>query len=128
MGRALSYVQRFRMPEFKNQKGERMPDNTGWQSRHLAALKAAKTLAKSPAFREEASIVSLIEAWAFYADNHRTRYASSIGSDGVLGPAWAEMGKSLRTLLNGECGRLDCGTLDAFICTTLTEQGFGEGL
>lgn len=55
-------------------------------------------------------------------------YGVSIADDYVLGPAWAEIGKSLRTLLNGDCGRLDCGTIDRivteeFVANGLTDEG-----
>jgi hypothetical protein len=92
------------------------PDTTGWQARHNAALTTPQPT--------EAGIVRLLHGWADYADIHKRRYESGIGDDGVLGPAWAAIGANVRTLLNGETGRLDCGTLDSFICSTLTAEGF----
>lgn len=61
-----------------------------------------------------------------YADWHFSRYGSKIGDDGVLGPAWAEVLKSLLTLLNGELGRLDGGTLDGLIRGMLDAEGFTD--
>jgi hypothetical protein len=48
----------------------------------------------------------------------------SVGEDHFLGKSWARQGFALRELLNGETGRLDCGTLDAILCDNLSEQGF----
>lgn len=71
----------------------------------------------------EIPIVNLVNAWTDYANRHRARYDSGIGDDGVLGPAWAQIGASIRTLLNGESGQLDCGTIDGFVCDVLTAEG-----
>ena len=92
------------------------PDTTGWKQRHLSAITAPKAA--------EVGIVNMLKAWLSYADSHQERYESGIGDDGVLGPQWAQIGSSLRMLLNGEAGRLDCGTLDSIICDNLTAQGF----
>lgn len=46
-----------------------------------------------------------------------------IGQDGVLGPAWQEIGEAIRTLLNGEAGRLDCGTLDSILLDAMQANG-----
>ena len=51
-------------------------------------------------------------------------HGSPIGEDGVLGEYWAEWGKALRGLLNGDCGRLDCGSLDTVLVDNLLEQKF----
>lgn len=71
----------------------------------------------------EVGIVGMIRAWAKYADQHRTRYESSIGDDGVLGVEWANIGRALLGLLNGELGRLDGGTLDGTIRDILSGEG-----
>lgn len=92
------------------------PDTTQWKQRHLDAV----TLPRN----NEVPIVQALRAWLYYADMHRNRYESGIGEDGVLGPAWAQWGDALRQLLNGDCGRLDCGTLDSILCNTLTDEGF----
>lgn len=109
-------------PKFLNQKGETMPNNSGWQGRHLLGLKSA-TMTRVPAHPMECAIVSMLDAWALYADAHRARYESGIGEDGVIGAEWRAMGLAIRGLLNGDCGRLDCGTIDGFICNTLAEEG-----
>ena len=113
----MAYAQAFRNPSFINSAtGKVMPNDTGWQTPHLAALSAPRDF--------EREIVALIEAWARYADTHLARYATGIGNDGVLGDAWMEIARGIRALLNGETGRLDCGMLDGFICDTLAAEGF----
>jgi hypothetical protein len=72
----------------------------------------------------EAAIVGMLNAWLEYEITQTTRYQSEIGADYVLGPAWEAMGHAIRGLLNGETGRLDCGTIDGIICNRLRAQGF----
>lgn len=89
-----------------------------WGARHCAAW-----LEPQPV---EEPIVRMIEAAALYADRHQARFESKVGEDGVLGPSWAEIVNSIRNLLNGECGRLDCGTLDGLLLDMLHSEGFEE--
>lgn len=93
----------------------KMPDTTGWKHRHNTAL----------VFPEgaERPIVHLLQAWNDYAIEYKRHYDGTIGEDGVLGPAWQDIGTSIRTMLNGELKRLDGGTLDAYILDTLAENG-----
>jgi hypothetical protein len=93
----------------------RGPDGQWW-TRHCDALRL-------PA-RWEHEIVTLARSLASYADAHAARYESPIGSDGVLGRDWERMLKGLRGLLNGETGRLDCGTVDAAILAMYAAAGF----
>jgi hypothetical protein len=86
-----------------------------WVLRHKKAIE----LPQGP----ERPIVRLLEAWLLYAEQHQERYESKIGDDGVLGKAWEAIGVALRGLLNGECGRLDCGTLDSIILDSMKENG-----
>ncbi len=88
------------------------PDTNGWRERHKKA-------------RWVEPIAHAIKAWVDYALEHEARFGSPIGEDGVLGPAWEQWGLALRTLLNGETGDLDCGTLDTILVDNLVEQGFG---
>ena len=66
----------------------------------------------------------LILEWAKYADTHFRRFDSRIGEDNVLGPAWMEIGKNLKTLMNGELNGLDGGTLDRIVYEILEAEGF----
>ena len=90
-----------------------------WQGRHMSAV-------LNPKLHFEAAIVGMVKVWLVYADGHRARYESGIGEDYVLGPEWESIGRSLIGLLNGETGRLDCGTLDGCIRASLVAEGFGE--
>lgn len=92
--------------------------DAAWKLVHLHAIKNPRSL--------EAPVIHAIQAWLNYADTHQARYESNIGDDGVLGPAWITWGEALRVLLNGDCGRLDCGCLDHVLCENLKEQGWEE--
>jgi hypothetical protein len=95
------------------------PNTTGWQDRHNAVVNQVSYSRTSFEF----ALVAMLRGWQTYANTHRKRYGSLIGNDGVLGEPWQEIGRSIRDLLNGEAGRLDCGTLDAFILNTLSDNG-----
>lgn len=110
----MRYREAFNNPKFRG------PDNNGWQRRHQSAVATPD--------RTERPIVALLASWAEYADQHRAAYDTGIGSDGVLGPAWADLGANIRRLLNGSLGRLDGGTLDSFICNTLEAEGFNPDM
>jgi hypothetical protein len=86
-----------------------------WERRHNDALRAPNA--------KERPIRDMLESWHDYATNHYNMFDSLIGEDYVLGVAWQSIGESIRTLLNGECGRLDCGTVDSFILKTLADNG-----
>jgi hypothetical protein len=88
----------------------------GWQERHVSAIRYPQGV--------EQGMVSLLRGWLDYADAHMARFESRIGEDYILGPAWAQIGSSVRTLLNGELGRLDGGTLDSLICESLEAEGY----
>jgi hypothetical protein len=84
---------------------------------HHAAMRA-------PRPGHEAAIVGMLTAWLTYEAAHLAAFAHELGHDYVLGPAWEAMGQATRNLLNGEAGRLDCGTIDGIICSRLRAQGF----
>lgn len=86
-----------------------------WDIQHNEAIDWPKGL--------EAAIVKMLLFWEMYAKEHQKRNESPIGDDYVLGPEWRDIGLAIRGLLNGETGRLDCGTLDAFILETMRENG-----
>ena len=93
-----------------------IPNTSGWQDRHLTAVHVPRGF--------ERPMVQMLAGWINYAETHAARYESSIGDDSVLGPAWAQVGVAIRTLLNGDCGRLDCGTIDHIIVENLSRCGF----
>ena len=92
------------------------PNENGWADRHDTSI-------ISPDSTFEQPIVAMLQGWAKYAEDHKARYESNIGDDGVLGDPWKEIGLGILYLLDGETGRLDCGTLNAFILDTLNENG-----
>jgi hypothetical protein len=92
-----------------------LPNDTGWQDRHNTAIRLPNS--------QEDPLVRMLQGWANYAMRHGTNYDSSIGDDGVLGPEWEAIGNGLLGLLNGNLGRLDAGTLDAFIRDTMSANG-----
>lgn len=63
----------------------------------------------------EEPIVLISRALRLYAEQHAERYESPIGADYVLGDHWKDIARGLIGLLNGETGRLDCGTIDGAI-------------
>jgi hypothetical protein len=69
-------------------------------------------------------MVEMVSGWLRYADAVLHGYGSLIGKDAVLGPDWRGIGTGLRGLLNGDTGRLDCGTFDALLVNILRSQGF----
>lgn len=105
------------------------PDTGGWKARHHRAIFRALQYDthKGPFYDKPGmALARSIQAWLEYAQSHKDHYGSTIGEDYVLGPAWYQWGEALRTLLNGETGELDCGTLDSIIFDNLTEQGWKE--
>lgn len=104
------------------------PNTGGWKDRHQDATAFARgaLTVRSPndGRRLEQAVAFAIQAWCEYAQAHQKRFESKIGEDCVLGPAWAAWGAALRTLLNGERGHLDCGTINTILHDNLTEQGF----
>ena len=90
---------------------------SGWVDQHMQAV-------SQPRAGLEKTFIEMLSGWLGYADAHSQEYSSSIGEDGVLGAQWAQIGAALRSLLNGDMGRLDCGTLDSLIAKTLESQDF----
>jgi hypothetical protein len=88
-----------------------------WGARHVAAWEGSvrEVVDRSVRLREVALKQSII-GWALIGDTHEQMFESKMGDDGFLGPEWKKIGKGLRAQLNGQCGRFDCGTLDALIC------------
>lgn len=108
-----------------SQTGAPLPNDTGWQDRHFAAvLQHVKPATwNNPRIAMESGLLHMLQGWLEYADAHRAAYDSPIGEDGVLGPAWQEMGEGLRSLLNGDLGRMDGGTLDGVILDAMSMNG-----
>lgn len=87
-----------------------------WDALHTpTAPSEHKSALASPAPGFERALVAIVKALAEYADAHRQRYGGTIKSDYIIGECWYALGSSVIGLLDGETGRLDCGTLDGFI-------------
>lgn len=99
------------------------PDSNGWKARHTAALRGIPD-SRGIVGALEMSIVMMLRGWLAYADAHLLAYGSALGADYVLGEAWFATGVAMLTLLNGDLGRLDAGTLDTIIRDNLEEQGW----
>ena len=107
--------------ETKLRAAEKTPDMGGWKTRHDSAIGLARPSGVRKPF--ETPIAGMLHLWAQYAADHKAEYDALIGDDYVIGPAWEAIGDGIRELLNGQTGRLDCGTLDAFILDTMRENG-----
>ena len=87
-----------------------------WAERHNAAVRRPRA--------SEAGILKACEALRILATSYAEDNDDPIGNDGVLGPCWADMARGVLGLLNGDCGRLDCGTVDSYIRDLYTRHGF----
>jgi hypothetical protein len=87
------------------------PDTNGWKGRHLRAARVHP-------------VGAMISALDLYRARHNARFGSLLGNDYVLGPAFLDALRGVRTMLNGEIGGLDGGTCDAAICAIYSESGF----
>lgn len=74
----------------------------------------------------ELAIVRGVQAWDQYACCHKQRYESQICDDAIIGYAWLRWGISLRDLLNGESGRLNCGYMSTYINEMIKYHGGTE--
>ncbi len=101
----------------------------------LTAMRAAnamghfKAMAVAPVEQgkgHEQAVALLLNGLLAYADAHMSEFDTPIGSDGVLGERWHSIASGLLGLLDGECGRLDCGTIDATIRDVAAEHGFDK--
>lgn len=89
-----------------------------WQYRHQLALVEPDEV--------EAPIVNVLTVLDSYDRQHVTRFGSGLARDYVLGAAWLEIAKAARTLLNGDLGRLDGGSLDKILLDLIRTAGFDE--
>lgn len=88
-----------------------------WQGRHNDAIERARlsTDMGAPVRRMERAVARMVSSLMDYADAHADLYESPVSDDYVLDPEVQVIARALRVLLNGETGRLDCGTLDALL-------------
>ena len=79
-----------------------------WKQNHMKAMVEP--------VRFEIPISGFLKAIQDYASLYEERFEGVIGNDGVLGDGLKDIIQGLRTLLNGDCGRIDCGTIDSKLC------------
>lgn len=103
------------IPKAMVDKANRKPSD--WRTQHGIAY-------ATPNRGHERALVHLVQGLHEYARAHCARYESDVGGDGVLGPAFLDIARGVIALLNGESGRLDCGTLDSEIRDLLARSGF----
>jgi len=96
-----------------------MTTATTWQERHEQAF-----ISPQPGF--EQAFKHLVQFLDQYDRAHTTRFDSAIANDYVLGDAYKDILKAARTLLNGEHGRFDAGTMDSIFLGIATTAGFSE--
>ena len=84
-----------------------------WAYRHNKAV-ACPTKA-------EKGILDACSALEAMAGSH-----AAISQDGVLGDCWLKILHGVRGMLNGETGRLDCGTVDGWLVRLALEHGFTD--
>lgn len=90
-----------------------------WGFRHSSAW-----YARPKEQREyETVIVGLVTSWAAIGDTCR-KHGREVKSDYVLCQIFVEMGQQIISLLNFDCGRLDCGTVDGTIRDIARNEGF----
>lgn len=80
--------------------------NNAWTQQHQAAWHNPRGT--------ERGIRAMLEGFAAFADAHETE-DYTIGQDGFFGPHAEDMIQALLAMLNLQCGRFDCGTLDRLI-------------
>jgi hypothetical protein len=99
---------------------------TDYQARHNQAMQQVpcSVMPDKGKLNAETAIVAMVKGLGVYARSHEQNYRARLADDGVLGPAFEEIAHSLRTLLNGEIGRLDGGLTDRAICDALRRAGF----
>lgn len=98
-----------------------LPDHAKWYVRHNRAVTdfiKSTVGATNGLQRQERAILGLcagIETWIG---------SSGYGDDGLLGmEVTVPLVQAFRAALNGDCGRLDCGTLDEWAASTLERCG-----
>jgi hypothetical protein len=86
-----------------------------WKTRHDTAWRVPN--------RTETPIVNMIRAVDAYITWQEVQYGTP-WRDWVLGPGVGDLLEGIRTLLNGDLGRLDGGTLDAMLVDLAIRTGY----
>ena len=97
-----------------------------WGERHAKAIDDALMFSNStPSHRQTGAggIALMLKGWCMFADG---AFDSQAIEDSFGGEYWAEIGKSLRQMLNYELGHMDGGTIDTLISEVLENEGFAS--
>lgn len=95
------------------------PVAPNWLINHHKAL-------QKPRGNEE-PIVTLRSALIQYGVYYSERFEGcKLGEDHLLGSGWLQIAKGYLVLLNGETGRLDCGSLDGELRDMARRFSFSE--
>lgn len=76
------------------------------------------------------ALIGMLRTWEDYRSAYHDAYDDPAASsevnemDCVVGRYWAEVGLSIKRLLDGECGGLDCGSIAANITAMIEAEGF----
>ncbi len=98
---------------------EALPEAPQWLINHHKALQAPRG--------NEEPVVTLRSALIQYGVYYPERFVGcTLGGDSFLGAAWLQIAQGYLALLNGETGRLDCGTLDRELRDMARRFGFDE--
>jgi hypothetical protein len=89
-----------------------------WIQQHLAGM--------CQPHNEEHLFVLVLRGLEAYCQSYEIEYASPVGEDGVIGEGVLQIAHGLNKLLNGQCRRLDPGTISGIIHKILTAHGFPE--
>lgn len=109
-----------KLVQFLAPEGAPQVSNKGYLRWHHEALQSPRGI--------EIAITDMRRALLRYGIEHKERYGAELGGDGFLGDHWLQMARGYLGMLNGETGRLDCGTLDGELRRWAMGFGFEEEL
>lgn len=72
-------------------------------------------------------IAKLVQGLALYADEYRDEFGSEhLSDDAVMGEAWFDAVKAVRTLLSGPVHGLYSGAVDSLLMKMIELEGFNQ--
>ncbi len=71
-------------------------------------------------------IDNILHELLLYSQLHEGLYNSKIAEDGVIGADWLSIMQSLRHMLNGETGLVDCGKMSERMTNITKGAGFED--
>src|SRR5690349_16136152 len=89
---------------------------------------SVEKLEHNRAMSAQPAILRMLIGAGAYADDYRKRFESKLGDDGVLGPAWEDIMRGIKVLLDGELHGLSAGLMNTCVCRMLTEEGINPDI